>query len=466
MTKEDKTFAVDVLQARQYIAMLLEEHADGDEAKKKRLEEKNIAIVLADMHHADIADFLESLPKNSRDVIWRVIPAEKRALVSIELSDPVRAHIIKRMSNEERGALLADLSGEEVAVLLRGLPNALTSRLLKLTRISDDDELRTSLAFDDDTIGAAMDFQPVLVNEHDSVDMLLTRLRAMEDLPSHCDKLFVTDDKEHLVGVLPLKRLLLNTTDVLVRDIMVTKDIRTLRPDDDLDNAVSAFERYDLITMPVVDDALRVVGRVTINDILAHNHNQKDLRLLNSAGVAAGEDLFATVPRRFAGRWRWLLVNLIAAVIISRVVGIFEPSIAQLAALASLMPIVAGMSGNIGNQTATMTVRALALGQINQLNWRLVLRGEMGISVVNSIIWGGLVAVFAYWLYGRVDLVFVLLVSLTFCFFCASLAGFMVPLFMQKLGKDPALGTTVVLAGITDTLGFFVFLGLGALFLV
>ena len=182
--------------------------------------------------------------------------------------------------------------------------------------------------------------------------------------------------------------------------------------------------------------------------------------LLNSAGMAAGEDLFATVPRRFAGRWRWLFVNLIAAFIISRVVGFFEPSIAQLAALAVLMPIVASMSGNIGNQTATMTVRSLALGQINTVNWRAVLRGEIGLSLVNGVVWGGLVAVFAYWLYGRVDLALVLFFSMGFCFLAAAISGFMVPLLMQKLGKDPALGATVVLTGITDTLGFFVFLGL------
>lgn len=468
MKQEEKMLPVGaaLIRARQCILGLLEEHAAADESEKARLEEKNIAALVGDMHRADIADFLESLPKDKRPVIWRGLSTEKRALVVIEVSEPVRADIIEQAPDEETAALLARMPGEDVAMLLRGLPNALSVRLLRLAGISGNDELRASMAFEDDTVGAIMDFQPLLAKEQDSVGTLQLRLREMGELPSHCDKFFVVDDRERLIGVLPLKRLLLNAPEILVRDVIVSQNIHAFHPEDDVEKAAGAFERYDLITAPVLDNAHRIVGRITINEILAHNHRKKDLGLLNSAGMAAGEDLFATVPRRFAGRWRWLFVNLIAAFIISRVVGFFETSIAQLAALAVLMPIVASMSGNIGNQTATMTVRSLALGQINTVNWRAVLRGEIGLSLVNGVVWGGLVAVFAYWLYGRVDLALVLFFSMGFCFLAAAISGFMVPLLMQKLGKDPALGATVVLTGITDTLGFFVFLGLGSLLLI
>lgn len=216
----------------------------------------------------------------------------------------------------------------------------------------------------------------------------------------------------------------------------------------------------------MLTDTHQIVGRLTIDEILDHLQKNRELGLLNSAGVTEEEDLFASLPRRFTNRWRWLLVNLVAAFFISRVVGLFESTIVNVVALASLMPIVAGMSGNVGNQTATLTVRALALEQIDRTNWRAVVWGEIALSLINGLVWGGLVGCFAYLLYERLDLALVLVVAMIFSFFAAAVTGFFFPLLMKRIGKDPALGASVVLTSVVDTLGFFVFLSLGAIFLL
>ena len=231
-------------------------------------------------------------------------------------------------------------------------------------------------------------------------------------LPSHCDKLFVVDAWERLVGVLPLKRLLLNPPQTSVQQIAVSDNVYLFRPGDDIEKAAGAFERYDLISAPVVDDSGRVVGRATIDDIVEHMHESRERGLLSSAGIREEEDLFAPLPRRFMNRWQWICINLVAALLISRVVGVFEGAIAQLAALASLMPVVANMSGNIGNQTATLTIRALALDKINALNWREIMRGEFALSLINGLVWGGLTGLVVYLIYGRGDLAFVLSASM------------------------------------------------------
>ena len=283
---------------------------------------------------------------------------------------------------------------------LRGLP------IGEMRLASDDAEVRASLSFDENTVGALMDFRPVLARD-ENVGDLLVRLQQMGELPSHCDKLFVVDAWERLVGVLPLKRLLLNPPQTSVQQIAVSDNVYLFRPGDDIEKAAGAFERYDLISAPVVDDSGRVVGRATIDDIVEHMHESRERGLLSSAGIREEEDLFAPLPRRFMNRWQWICINLVAALLISRVVGVFEGAIAQLAALASLMPVVANMSGNIGNQTATLTIRALALDKINALNWREIMRGEFALSLINGQM-GRLTGLVVYLIYGRGDLAFVL----------------------------------------------------------
>ena len=427
---------------------------------------KRVEKDLSGLHEADIADLLESLPKPHRQMVWRMLDESLLGGILLEVSDGLCEYLIEQTPTTQMVAVLQEMSADDVASLLRELPKNDAARLMRLAGLIDDADVRASLSFKDDTAGALMDFQPVLARETDRVDAIRGQLQQMGELPSHCDKLFIVDDWERLAGVLPLKRLLLNLPELEARDIMVSENVHAFTPDTDIETIANAFERYDLITAPVIDDKHKIVGRVTIDELFDHLHSERSRGLLKSAGVSEEEDLFASVPVRFANRGRWLFVNLIVAFFVSRVVGLFEGAIGSFVALAVLMPIVAGMSGNIGNQTATLTVRALALRQINTANWRTVMYNESVLSLVNGLFWGSAVGGFSYLLYQRWDLAIVLIVSMTLCFLASALTGFSVPIFMQRLGKDPALGTTVVVSALIDTLGFFVFLGLGSLFLI
>ena len=460
------TSASDIAPPKQQALMLLAQWRENDDAAAAQDIIRDIRHFFAAMHEADIADTLESIPSEQRLDVWNCIAHAEQGEVLMELSDKARLPLLSEIPERSLALLLQDMSADNVADMLRDMKSATRARLIRLAGLSDNRQLRASLAFPDDTIGAAMDFDAIIVRETDTLEQLLKRLQSSGELPSHCDKLFVVDMRDRLCGVLPIKRLLLNPPTVIIRDIMVSENLHFFRPEDDLEKASSAFERYDIISAPVLDEENKIAGRITINEILEHMQENSSRGLLNSAGIAEEEDLFASLPRRFSNRWKWLFVNLIAVFIISLVVGVFEESIMRVVALAALMPMVAGMSGNVGNQTATLTVRALALEQISALNWRVIVRGEILLAAVNGLIWGTLVGVFAYVVYGRLDLSIVLTTSMAFCFIAAAATGFFFPLLMKKIGKDPALGASVVLTSVVDTLGFLVFLGLGALFLI
>ena len=449
---------------RQLLLLLARRRESGEEAGGDAWTEEAGAL-FSQMHEADIADTLESIPPLQRLEVWHFIPPAAQAEVLMELSDMARRPLLTETAEDSLVLLLRRMPAEDVADMLRAVRAAARARLIRLAGLANNPQLRASLAFAEDTIGALMDFDAVIAHETDSIGELRQRLQELGELPGHCDKLYVVDGRDRLAGVLPLKRLLLNPPDAAVRDVMVEKNLYFFRPEDGVEKAAGAFERYDLISAPVLDDENKIAGRITIDEILEHLHERRGRGLLNSAGVAKEEDLFASLPRRFGNRWRWLFINLLAVFVISLVVGVFEDAIMRVVALAALMPVVAGMSGNAGNQTATLTVRALALDQISSLNWRAVVRGELLLALVNGVVWGALVGGFAFLIYGRWDLSAVLMVSMMVCFLAAVATGFFFPLLMKKIGKDPALGASVVLTSAVDTLGFFVFLGMGALFL-
>ena len=447
----------------------LRERAESEESPDPALWQERLARaaeLLSDMHEADIADLLERLPDNDRATVLALMPQSKLGAVLAEVSAYLCDNLVALTPADTMVAALTQMQSDDVAALLRELRKPTAARLMRLAGLADNREVRASLAFDANTVGALMDYQPVLADEAETAADIIARLRRAAALPPHCDKLFIVDDWERLTGVLPLKYLLQNPPDARIADIMVSDHLHTFTPDDSIEEAADAFEKYNLITAPVLDDDHKVIGRIAIDDLFDEMRESRNRDLLTTAGVREDEDLFAPLLRRFGNRWRWLFINLVAAFVISRVVGLFEGAIEQIVALAALMPIVAGMSGNIGNQTATLTIRALALGHISRNNWRPLLISEVFLSLINGAVWGAFAGAFAYFLYQRVDLAVVLLVSMTLCFLAGALTGFAVPLFMQRLKRDPALGATVVVSAVTDTFGFFVFLGMSAFLLL
>jgi magnesium transporter len=240
----------------------------------------------------------------------------------------------------------------------------------------------------------------------------------------------------------------------------------SLNPDDNADSAAQAFERYDLVSAPVVDVDNHLVGRVTVAAVVDYIREATEAERLSQAGLREEEDIFAPVMDSVKNRWAWLAINLVTAFIASRVIGAFENSIEKLVALAALMPIVAGIGGNSGNQTITMIVRAIAMGQIQPENARKLLRKELGVALFNGIAWGGLLGLIAWWLYKSVPLGLVMTAAMTLNLLLAATVGVVVPLTMQRVGRDPAIGSSVLITAVTDSGGFFIFLGLATIFLL
>jgi magnesium transporter len=321
------------------------------------------------------------------------------------------------------------------------------------------------MSYPEDAVGALMDFDVVTIREDVTLEVVLRYLRRLDELPDHTDQLFVVNRNEHLKGVLPVNRLLVSDPDATVGSVMTTEIVK-LHPYDNAHQAAQAFERYDLVSASVVNVEEKLVGRVTVNAVMDFIREQAESEALNLAGLREEEDLFAPVWKSLKNRWTWLAINLVTAFIASRVIGVFEDSIEKLVALAALMPIIAGIGGNSGNQTITMIVRALALGQLNPGNARKLFAKEIGVSAVNGLVWGSVVGLFAFLIYHSVSLGLVMTLAMMLNLLLAALLGVLIPLTLHKLGRDPAAGSSVMITAVTDSGGFFIFLGLATIFLV
>ena len=420
---------------------------------------------LDQLHPADVAYILESLPLDERLRVWDLVKADRDGDILLEVSDAVRETLIESMDREERVAAAEQLDADELADLAPDLPSQVVYEVMGGLDLKEREQLQSAMSYREDQVGGVMDFELVKIRADVTLEVVLRYLRRFEELPDHADKIFVVDDEETLVGVLPLNKLLISDPESEVSSVMA-RDVVTFLPDDDVGDAAQAFERYDLVSAPVVDSNYRLVGRLTVADMVDYIREESESEVLSMAGLKEEEDLFAGVLASVKNRWAWLAVNLCTAFVASRVIGAFEHSIQNLVALAALMPIVAGIGGNSGNQTITMIVRALAMGQM-QLNqaWRLW-RKEIGVSVINGLVWGSALGVLAWALYGSWQLGVVMTTAMTLNLVLAATMGVMIPTLMQKLGRDPALGSSVLITACTDSGGFFIFLGLATVFLM
>jgi magnesium transporter len=417
------------------------------------------------LHSADIAYVLEALPLDQRLVVWDLVKAERDGEILLEVSDAVRETLIAHMDEGELVAATGQLDTDEIADLAPDLPREVILDVFKSLSTEEREQLRAAMSYPEEAVGALMDFEMIEVREDVTLEVVLRYLRRLDQLPDHTDQLFVVDRDEHLQGLLPVNRLLVSDPETLVAEVMI-RDYTSFRPEQDAQDAASAFERYDLVSAPVVDGEGCLVGRMTVNAVVDYIREAKDTETLAAGGLAEDEDLFASVWNSVRNRWAWLAINLVTAFIASRVIGVFEHSIAQLVALAALMPIIAGIGGNSGNQTTTMIVRALALGQITRDSARKLFLKEISVSALNGLIWGSLVGLFAFLIYHSWQLGLVMTGAMVLNLLLAAVMGVAIPLLMEKFGRDPAIGSSVMITAITDSGGFFIFLGLATLFLV
>ncbi|MDP1864266.1 MAG: magnesium transporter [Thiobacillus sp.] len=420
---------------------------------------------LDDLHPADIAYILEALPQNERRLVWNLVDAEQNGEILLQVSDSVRESLIQNMNKAELLAAAESLDTDEIADIAADLPRDVIEELLTTLDAQKRALLQSALAYPEDTVGALMDFEMVTIRADVTLEVALRYLRRLGELPDHLDKLFVVDHADEIIGVLPLKRLLTTDPEASVAAIMV-EDFVKFRPEDEADEASQAFERYDLVMAPVVDASGRLIGRLTVNAVVDYIRESADADMLSMAGLQDEEDLFSSVWNAAKNRWMWLAVNLCTAFIASRVIGTFEGSIEKLAALAALMPIIAGIGGNSGNQTITLIIRGLALGHITTANARRLVTKEIGVALLNGLVWGSVVGVFAWLLYDYPALGGVMALAMLLNLLVAALAGTFIPMILERLNRDPAIGSSVLLTFITDSMGFFIFLGLATLLLL
>ena len=421
--------------------------------------------LLANLHPADIADILESLPIEGRLIIWDLVKVENDGDILVEVSDAVRQTLIADMDSTELLAAAEYLDTDEIADIAQDLPEDVLQNLLESLDAQNRERLESALSYPESTVGALMDYDVVTIRDNVNLEVVLNYLRKLGKLPSNTDKLFVVNSNGIILGILPLKAIVVSDQMAKVKDVM-SSDPVLFGPDDLAEEASDAFERYDLITAPVVDKKNKLIGRLSVDAVVDFIKEDAENEKLSMAGLREEEDLFSSIWKSVKNRWAWLAINLVTAIVASRVIGVFEGSIEKVVALAALMPIVAGIGGNSGNQTTTMIVRGLALGQVNLTNIQRLIYKELGVALLNGILWGSVLGTFAFILYENIYLGLVMTGAMILNLLLSAVMGVMIPLLLSKFGRDPAVGSSILITAMTDSGGFFIFLGLATLVLL
>jgi len=409
---------------------------------------------------------LEALPPEERKLVWDSVKREADGAVLLEVSEPVLEDLIDLMTEDELVSAVKELDADDVADLVEYLPPAVVEKIQRELTPEEREQLRAAMSYPEDSVGGRMDFEFVRVREDVTLEVVLRYLRRFDELPQHTDQVFVVDRNGMLTGSLSIEQVLLNEPDTEVSAVM-HRDILSLDVDDDVGEAAQAFERYDLISAPVVDTHHKLIGRLTIDEVVDVIREESETDALNQAGLQEEEDLFGSVWQSARNRWLWLAVNLVTAFLASRVIGLFDETIERIVALATLMPIVAGLAGNSGNQTMALMIRSLAQGQINGGNFGRIVRKELTVALLNGVVWGSVAGLATWLLYYDTDaarlLGIAMGVAIVLNLLIGATLGVAVPFTLNKLGRDPALGSSVLLTFSTDGLGFLIFLGLATM---
>ena len=421
--------------------------------------------LLANLHPADIADILESLPIEGRLIVWDLVKVESDGDILVEVSDAVRQTLIEDMDSTELLAAAEYLDTDEIADIAQDLPEDVLQDLLESLDVQNRERLESALSYPESTVGALMDYDVVTIRDNVNLEVVLNYLRKLRKLPSNTDKLFVVNSNGIILGILSLKTIVVSDQMAKVKDVM-SSDPVLFGPDDLAEEASDAFERYDLITAPVVDKKNKLIGRLSVDAVVDFIKEDAENEKLSMVGLREEEDLFSSIWKSVKNRWAWLAINLVTAIVASRVIGVFEGSIEKVVALAALMPIVAGIGGNSGNQTTTMIVRGLALGQVNLTNIQRLIYKELGVALLNGILWGSVLGAFAFILYENIYLGLVMTGAMILNLLLSAVMGVMIPLLLSKFGRDPAVGSSILITAMTDSGGFFIFLGLATLVLL
>ena len=414
---------------------------------------------------AGIAHLIESSPPKTRSVLWQLIDKDSEGEVIQYLNEDLQNDILRELNAEQVAELTEGLETDDLADILQQLPQQVTSQVLQAMGQQDRHRVETVLSYDEDTAGGLMNTDTITVRRNHTVELVLRYLRRHESIPEMTDNILVVNRDDELLGILPLREVLVSDPNTSVREVM-REDIEAIPVDMEATQIAQLFEQHDWVSAPVVDNNKKLLGRITIDDVVDVIRDSTEHSLMSMAGLDEEDDTFAPIIKTAKRRALWLGVNLMTAVLASIVIYLFQDTIEQVVYLAVLMPIVANMGGVAGTQTLTLVIRSLALGHISPSNSRWLLTRELGVGVLNGALWAFVISLIAFMWYRDLLLSYIIASAMLINLVTAALAGAYLPLFLKRIKIDPALAGSVALTTVTDSIGFFAFLGLAQIFYV
>ncbi|RMJ03994.1 Magnesium transporter MgtE [Marinobacter litoralis] len=425
---------------------------------------KQVARILnGGLSPSDIAHLLESSPPRQRALLWNLVDKQLEGEVLQHLGDDIRGYFLSKFNAQELADIIEDFESDDLADLLQQLPDTVILEVLETMDEQDRQRVEEVLSYPEDTAGGLMNTDTITVRPDISIDVVLRYLRRHRSLPPMTDSLIVVNRRDEFIGTLAITRMLVSNPASTVREVMDT-DIEPIPVSLSDTKVATLFERYDLISAPVVNEQNKLLGRITIDDVVDVIREDADHSLMSLAGLDEDEDTFAPVMKTTRRRAVWLGINLLTAFTASAVIGLFEETIAKVVALAVLMPIVASMGGIAGSQTLTLVIRGMAVGQISSVNVAWLLNRELLSGILNGLLWAGVVATAAILWFGDWMIGGVIAAAIVINLVAATVTGTLLPLFLKSRNIDPALAGGVILTTVTDVVGFMAFLGLATLF--
>ncbi|MAV61608.1 MAG: magnesium transporter [Gammaproteobacteria bacterium] len=422
-----------------------------------------IRRLLSNMSPSEIAHALESSPPKQRNILFSLLKTEEEGDVLFELGEEIQQDLISNISNEELSEAVKELELDEIVDILQNLPEERMKKILSNMSKVDRKRIEMGLTFPENTAGGLLNTDVISVRPNNLIKEVIGYLRDLGRLPENTDKIFVVNDENEYLGELSISQIITSNPSMIVREIMET-EIPAINVDLDDKEVAIVFERNDLISSSVIDENNKLIGRITIDDVVDVIREDADQNLLGMAGVA--EDTFAPPGRAAKSRVFWLSMNLITAFIAASTINIFQDVIDKIVYLAILMPIVASMGGVAATQTLTIVLRGLTLEQINSSNIKWLFKRELAVSILNGIVLSILVGVITFIWFQDVTISLLISSALVINLISAVIAGILVPLILRKFKQDPAIGGSVVVTTVTDVVGFFSFLGLATIYLI
>ncbi len=423
----------------------------------------DVSSMLNDMPPADVAHLIESSTPKLRHILWQLVDTEIEGEVIGELSEELQSQFLAEMDASEVVVMTEGMADDDIADILQQLPGAVTQEVLASMDQQDRARIERVLTYSEDTAGGLMTTDAITIRARVTMDVVLRYLRRHTEIPSMTDSLIVVNSQDQYIGLLPLRTLLVSDPSASVREMMIT-DIDPIPANMPDDEVARLFERNDWVSAPVVDENRKLLGRITIDDVVDVIREDADHSFMSMAGLDEEQDTFAPILRTTPRRALWLGINLLTAFVAASVINLFQETIEKVVALAVLMPIVASMGGIAGTQTLTVLVRGIAVGQISRSNQGWLVNRELAVGFINGMLWAGVVGVAASLWFNDWTLSLVIAIALVINLITAALTGATLPLFLNRIGIDPALAGGVILTTVTDVVGFMSFLGLATLF--